>query len=91
MAQGSRAAATVPLIPLSRPLPAPAHALPHLREPRHHAVVHPHVARVGEGVAVLLADGHAGVGGAHVREHQRGHDLAGQARQVLVVPASGHA
>ena len=50
------------------------------------AVVHPEVAPVRERVAVLLVDGHPGHRGAHVREHQRGRDLARQAAEVLVVP-----
>jgi hypothetical protein len=49
--------------------------------------VHPQVPPPLEGVAVLLADGHARVGGAHMGKDDGGHDLAGQACQVLIVPA----
>lgn len=45
---------------------------------------HPHL----EGVAVLLRDRHAWVGGPHMRKHQRRGDLARQPAQVLIVPAS---
>jgi prepilin-type processing-associated H-X9-DG protein len=54
-----------------------------------HAVVHPQVAAELEGVAVLFADGHARVRGAHVREDDGGHNLGRQARKVLIVPGGG--
>ena len=37
-------------------------------------------------LTVLLADGHAGIRGPDMGEHERGDDLAGQTGEVLVVP-----
>ena len=57
-----------------------------LVEPSHHAIVHPKVGAVSEGVAVLLADGHAWIGRPHMGKHQGGHDLGAEPREVFVVP-----
>ena len=50
------------------------------------ACTHKHTIMV---LTVLLADGHAGVRRAHVREHEGRDDLARKAREVLVIPVRG--
>lgn len=47
-------------------------------------------ARTLEGVAVLLRDGHARVGGPDVREDQRRHNFPRETIQVKVVPRGSH-
>lgn len=58
----------------------------YLVEPCDDPVVHPEVGAVGEGVAVLLADGHARVGGSHVGKDEGRDNLGAEPGEVLVVP-----
>eukprot|EP00047_Mylnosiga_fluctuans_P012763 m.27728 g.27728 ORF g.27728 m.27728 type:complete len:315 (-) comp4449_c0_seq2:20-964(-) len=60
-------------------------------EATNHAVMHPHVAVVVEGMTAALAHGEANTRGSHVGKHNRRGNALRQAGEVLVVPRRARA